>query len=78
MVPAARYAELETALGARGCSLLTDTVDYRRAHELPGWYAEFDGLTPRSVWRAAVPGIRRPPPTSWPGSRRRWGRGPAS
>ncbi|MET8727439.1 ATP-grasp domain-containing protein [Streptomyces parvus] len=62
MIPSARYAELEAALGARGCSLLTDAVGYRRAHELPGWYAEFDGLTPHSVWRAAVPGD--PPPSA--------------
>ncbi|MFJ3970308.1 ATP-grasp domain-containing protein [Streptomyces parvus] len=62
MIPSARYAELETVLGARGCSLLTDAVDYRRAHELPGWYEEFDGLTPHSVWRAAVPGD--PPPSA--------------
>lgn len=62
MIPSARYAELEAALGARDCSLLTDAVGYRRAHELPGWYAEFDGLTPHSVWRAAVPGD--PPPSA--------------
>ncbi|MET8841664.1 ATP-grasp domain-containing protein [Streptomyces rubiginosohelvolus] len=62
MIPSARYAELETALGARGCTLLTDAVDYRRAHELPGWYEEFDALTPRSVWCAMVPGA--PPPSA--------------
>ncbi|KFK86303.1 hypothetical protein IX27_29535 [Streptomyces sp. JS01] len=62
MIPAARYAELETALGARGCTLLTDAVDYRRAHELPGWYQEFAGLTPRSVWCAMTPGA--PPPSA--------------
>ncbi|MEU5035161.1 ATP-grasp domain-containing protein [Streptomyces rubiginosohelvolus] len=61
MIPAARYAELETALGARGCSLLTDAVSYQRAHELPGWYEEFDGLTPRSAWCAMAPGS--PPPS---------------
>ncbi|MFI7324947.1 ATP-grasp domain-containing protein [Streptomyces rubiginosohelvolus] len=62
MIPSARYAELEAALGARGCTLLTDAVGYRRAHELPGWYEEFDGLTPRSVWCATVPGA--PPPSA--------------
>ncbi|MFE6916203.1 ATP-grasp domain-containing protein [Streptomyces rubiginosohelvolus] len=62
MIPSVRYAELETALGARGCTLLTDAADYRRAHELPGWYEEFDGLTPRSVWCATVPGA--PPPSA--------------
>ncbi|MGW2277364.1 ATP-grasp domain-containing protein [Streptomyces sp. NPDC001770] len=50
MIPARRYAELERALADRGASLLTDAAAYRTAHELPGWYAVFDGLTPRSVW----------------------------
>ncbi|MFE7241304.1 ATP-grasp domain-containing protein [Streptomyces sp. NPDC057580] len=51
MIPASRYEELERALTARGCSLMTDASAYRRAHELPGWYEVFAGLTPRSVWR---------------------------
>ncbi|MEV7903342.1 ATP-grasp domain-containing protein [Streptomyces anulatus] len=62
MIPSARYAELEAALGDRGCALLTGAAGYRRAHELPGWYEEFDGLTPRSVWCAIAPGA--PPPTA--------------
>ncbi|WP_128816990.1 ATP-grasp domain-containing protein [Streptomyces sp. S063] len=62
MIPSARYTQLETALGARGCTLLTDAVGYRRAHELPGWYEEFYGLTPRSVWCAVAPG--GPPPAA--------------
>lgn len=62
MIPSARYAELEAALGARGCALLTGATGYRRAHELPGWYEEFAGLTPRSVWCATAPGA--PPPTA--------------
>ncbi|MEU4180055.1 ATP-grasp domain-containing protein [Streptomyces sp. NPDC026589] len=61
MVPSDRYAELEAALGARGCALLTDAAGYRRAHELPGWYEEFAGLTPRSVWCATAPGAPPPP-----------------
>ncbi|MFF9578333.1 ATP-grasp domain-containing protein [Streptomyces rubiginosohelvolus] len=61
MIPSARYAELEAALGARGCTLLTDAVGYRRAHELPCWYGDFDGLTPHSVWCPMVPGA--PPPS---------------
>ncbi|MEV5683218.1 ATP-grasp domain-containing protein [Streptomyces sp. NPDC052164] len=60
MVPTARYGELERALGARGCSLYTDAVAYRGAHELPGWYATFAGLTPLSVWRATAPGSPAP------------------
>ncbi|MFJ9112792.1 ATP-grasp domain-containing protein [Streptomyces sp. NPDC102283] len=62
MIPSRRYAELEAALGARGCALLTGAAAYRRAHELPGWYEEFAELTPRSVWRATPPGA--PPPTA--------------
>lgn len=62
MIPSDRYAELEAALGARGCALLTGAAAYRRAHELPGWYEEFAGLTPRSVWCATAPGA--PPPTA--------------
>ncbi|MFJ7415746.1 ATP-grasp domain-containing protein [Streptomyces sp. NPDC098077] len=62
MIPSDRYAELETALGARGCALLTGAAAYRRAHELPGWYEEFAGLTPRSVWCATAP--EAPPPTA--------------
>ncbi|MEU3055184.1 ATP-grasp domain-containing protein [Streptomyces griseus] len=60
MIPSGRYAELEAALAARGCTLLTGAVGYRRAHELPGWYEEFDGLTPRSVWCALAPGAPAP------------------
>ncbi|MFH8610864.1 ATP-grasp domain-containing protein [Streptomyces sp. NPDC018029] len=58
MVPVARYGELERALAARGCVLLTGSGAYGRAHELPGWYATFEraSLTPRSVWCAAAPG----------------------
>ncbi|MEU0133269.1 ATP-grasp domain-containing protein [Streptomyces sp. NPDC006296] len=50
MIPSARYADLGRALAARGCALLTDAGAYRTAHELPGWYEVFSGLTPRSVW----------------------------
>ncbi|MGK5641564.1 ATP-grasp domain-containing protein [Streptomyces sp. URMC 126] len=50
MVPAARYAALEEALAERGVTLLAPAGDYRRAHELPGWYRTFRTVTPRSVW----------------------------
>ncbi|UZI32699.1 ATP-grasp domain-containing protein [Streptomyces sp. VB1] len=62
MIPSARYAELEAALGARGCALLTGAAGYQRAHELPGWYEAFAPLTPRSVWCATAPGA--PPPSA--------------
>lgn len=60
MIPSGRYAELEAVLAARGCTLLTGAAGYRRAHELPGWYEEFDGLTPLSVWCALAPGAPAP------------------
>ncbi|MFF5899823.1 ATP-grasp domain-containing protein [Streptomyces argenteolus] len=65
MVPAARYEALERALAARDCALLTGATAYRTAHELPGWYDTFTGLTPRSVWRALLPGEPLPGPSVW-------------
>ncbi|MGX1883073.1 ATP-grasp domain-containing protein [Streptomyces sp. NPDC055287] len=56
MIPASRYEDLAGALRARGCELLTPAADFRRAHELPGWYDVFAELTPRSVWRALPSG----------------------
>ncbi len=56
MVPAGRYAELAGVLAGRGVTLLTPAGDYRRAHELPGWYGAFADVTPRSVWFPAEPG----------------------
>jgi hypothetical protein len=50
MVPSDRYAALEIALAERGTALLVTADQYRSAHELPGWYAHFDGVTPRSGW----------------------------
>ncbi|MFE4690368.1 ATP-grasp domain-containing protein [Streptomyces sp. NPDC056749] len=64
MMPAARYADFERALAARGCALLTDAAAYRRAHELPGWYGVFTGLTPRSVWRSLSAGELLPGPAA--------------
>ncbi|WP_329458955.1 ATP-grasp domain-containing protein [Streptomyces sp. NBC_01497] len=56
MMPPGTYAALGGGLAERGCRLLTDAAAYRRAHELPGWYEAFEGLTPRSVWRPCAPG----------------------
>jgi hypothetical protein len=61
MIPAARYRELAEALTARQTGLLVPPDDYRRAHELPGWYDVFASVTPRSLWCSAEPG--RPPST---------------
>ncbi|MFD9292206.1 ATP-grasp domain-containing protein [Streptomyces sp. NPDC060030] len=76
MMPAARYADLERALAARGCALLTDAAAYRTAHELPGWYETFAGLTPRSVWRALSVGEVLPGPAVWSGLAGTLGPGP--
>ncbi|MBL1290332.1 ATP-grasp domain-containing protein [Streptomyces sp. For3] len=65
MIPPDRYADLERALLARGCSLLTGSSAYRTAHELPGWYEAFAQLTPRSVWRALSVGEALPDPSVW-------------
>jgi hypothetical protein len=50
MISRDHYAELEAALAVRGARLVVGTDEYRTAHELPGWYWVFAGLTPRSVW----------------------------
>ncbi|MEU5659801.1 ATP-grasp domain-containing protein [Streptomyces sp. NPDC047737] len=76
MVPAARYEELERALAARDCALVTDAAAYRSAHELPGWYAAFAGLTPRSVWLALSPEDPLPDPSVWAGLASGLGAGP--
>ncbi|MGA8113534.1 MAG: ATP-grasp domain-containing protein, partial [Actinocatenispora sp.] len=50
MLGAGRYAGFAAALAARGTTLRTTPEQYRRAHELPGWYDALAPLTPRSVW----------------------------
>ncbi|PRY41755.1 ATP-grasp domain-containing protein [Umezawaea tangerina] len=50
MVGSGRYAELVEALGRRDVSVRTGAEQYRRAHELPGWYAGLASVTPESVW----------------------------
>ncbi|MEU8706974.1 ATP-grasp domain-containing protein [Streptomyces sp. NPDC048565] len=76
MIPPLRYAELERALAARGCSLLTDSAAYRSAHELPGWYAAFTAVTPHSVWRVLPAGEPVPDPSVWSGLAGDLGPGP--
>lgn len=56
MLPVGRYAELDAALHRRGAELAVTPEAYRRAHELPGWYGTFAGLTPVSGWLPAAPG----------------------
>ncbi|GAA0222592.1 ATP-grasp domain-containing protein [Cryptosporangium japonicum] len=50
MLSADAYAGLAEALSARGTRLRTDAARYRRAHELPGWYAALSAFTPASTW----------------------------
>jgi hypothetical protein len=50
MLRSERYADFADALLRRGVTLRTSAAQYRRAHELPGWYGDLAGVTPRSVW----------------------------
>lgn len=50
MVGARQYEALAGALAARKVTLRTSAAQYLQAHELPGWYPAFAGLTPYSAW----------------------------
>lgn len=50
MIPSDRYCALADALDQRGVGMLISPGQYRSAHELPGWYRAFSGLTPSSAW----------------------------
>jgi hypothetical protein len=50
MLTAGRYAGFAAALAERGVRLHTDAEQYRRGHELPGWYDALSAVTPASVW----------------------------
>lgn len=50
MLRSEQYLAFGTALAAKGVTLRTGPEQYQRAHELPGWYAEFVAVTPASVW----------------------------
>ncbi|MFE1869821.1 ATP-grasp domain-containing protein [Streptomyces sp. NPDC059496] len=56
MIPSGHYAALDAALRRRGGELVVTPEAYRRAHELPGWYETFAGLTPVSGWLPATAG----------------------
>ena len=47
MLRSQQYAALVGALAGRNVSLRTSPEQYRRAHELPGWYSAMEGHTPR-------------------------------
>jgi hypothetical protein len=50
MLTAPRYAGFAAALDERGVRLNTTAEQYRRGHELPGWYTALSAFTPASVW----------------------------
>lgn len=50
MLRSEQYAAFAGALAGRGVTPRTGAADYRRAHELPGWYAALASVTPESVW----------------------------
>jgi hypothetical protein len=50
MLSAERYAGFTAALTDRGVYPRTGPDQYRRGHELPGWYRELAPFTPRSEW----------------------------
>jgi hypothetical protein len=50
MLESEQYRDFAAALAERGVTLRTSPEQYRKAHELPGWYPALTGLTPPSVW----------------------------
>lgn len=50
MLTADRYAGFAATLAARGVTLRTSAGQYRRAHELPGWYPVLAPVTPATTW----------------------------
>ena len=71
MLTATRYAGLAAALAERDVPVRTSAAQYRRGHELPGWYAALERFTPASVW---TDGDDRP---AFEAARLRLGTGPA-
>jgi hypothetical protein len=52
MLASGQYAALANALAAKGTDLRTSAAQYRRAHELPGWYPALAPVTPAAAWTA--------------------------
>jgi hypothetical protein len=50
MLRSEQYARFADALAARGVTLRTSANQFRRAHELPGWYPALAPHTPLSAW----------------------------
>ncbi|GAB3959199.1 hypothetical protein GCM10027614_78220 [Micromonospora vulcania] len=49
MLRSDQYAAFADALAARSVTLRTNADQYRRAHELPGWYHQLAPVTPTST-----------------------------
>ncbi|MEU4690016.1 ATP-grasp domain-containing protein [Actinoplanes sp. NPDC023714] len=58
MMSSEQYAAMAGALAARDVTLRTSPEQYRRAHELPGWYDTMRPHTPESVWGADFSAVR--------------------
>jgi ATP-grasp domain-containing protein len=56
MVTSVQYTALTSALSGRRVTMAVPPDGYQKAHELPGWYDTFAGVTPASVWLPARPG----------------------
>jgi hypothetical protein len=54
MLPSERYAGFAHALADRGVAVRTSAEQYRRAHELPGWFPGLARVTPRSAWTSGA------------------------
>ncbi|MEU8183492.1 ATP-grasp domain-containing protein [Micromonospora sp. NPDC049044] len=54
MLRSDQYAGFADALAARGVTLRTSAEQYRRAHELPGWYDGLAPVTPTSAWTTSA------------------------
>ena len=50
MLSLTRYTELYQLLWERGVKLINSPAEYKYAHELPGWYDDLGGSTPKTVW----------------------------
>jgi hypothetical protein len=71
MVKPDAYEEFAAALALRGSTLRTSPEQYRRGHELPGWYASLAEFTPVSKW------THGPGRSAFDAARRDLGSGPA-
>jgi len=50
MMPPQMYENFYNLLLEKGIQLINSPKEYAKYHLLPGWYSDFEGLTPFSVW----------------------------